>query len=204
MVQAALRKATYADLEAVPPNLVAEILDGVLVTHPRPLPAHAVAHAALIDELAGPFQKARNGPGGWIFMTEPELHLGEHVIVPDIAGWTRKRMSSIPDEVGITLAPDWVCEVLSRSTASYDRTVKFRIYHQFGVQHLWYVDPTYRTLETFNRGQRRWTLSESFAKSSDVRAAPFDAVEFSLGSLWPFDEPGTGPEGSSPSTITNA
>ncbi len=185
-----LRKAaTYADLEAVPANLVAEILDGELVTHPRPMPRHGMAHGSLYGELEGPFQKGRGGPGGWLFITEPELHLGEHVVVPDIAAWRRERMTEMPEQVGITLSPDWACEVLSPSTASYDRTVKFRIYHQFKVQHLWYVDPVLRTLEIFGRGDDCWQTLKNFGDFDDVSAPPFDAISFPLGVLWPFDKP---------------
>ena len=61
-------KATYADLEAVPPHLVAEILFGKLITHPRPSTEHGAAAISLSDELVGPFQKGRGGPGGWIFI----------------------------------------------------------------------------------------------------------------------------------------
>lgn len=184
------RPATYADLEAVPPNMVAEILGGELVTHPRPRPRHGVAANSLGEELTGPFQKGRGGgPGGWLFITEPELHLGEHVVVPDLAGWRRERLPDMPEEVGITIAPDWVCEVLSPSTAIHDRTIKFDIYYSLGVGHLWYLDPEYKTLEVFGRGPKHWQTLKTFGGHVDVRAEPFDAISFSLGVLWPYDPP---------------
>jgi len=184
------RPATYADLEAVPPNMVAEILGGELVTHPRPRPRHGVAANSLGEELTGPFQKGRGGgPGGWLFITEPELHLGEHVVVPDLAGWRRERLPDMPEEVGITIAPDWVCEVLSPSTAIHDRTIKFDIYYSFGVGHLWYLDPEYKTLEVFGRGPKHWQTLKTFGGHVNVRAEPFDAISFSLGVLWPYDPP---------------
>ncbi len=190
----AKRPATYADIVALPPNLVGEILDGELVTHPRPLPRHAIAANAVGNEVTGPFQKGRGGPGGWIFMVEPELHLGGHVIVPDLAGWKRDRMTAMPEEVGITLAPDWVCEVLSPSTASYDRTVKFRIYHEQRIGHLWYVDPAYRTLEVFGWSAAHWVPLGNFGDFEDVSAPPFEAITIALGSLWPFDTPPESPQ----------
>lgn len=187
------RPATYADLEAVPPHLVAEIIDGALVTHPRPLPRHSAATSALTGELHSPFQKGRGGPGGWLFMDEPELHLGTHVLVPDIAGWRRERLSKEPESVGITVAPDWICEVLSPSTASYDRTSKFRIYHETRVGHLWYVDPQYRTLEVFAWSEKHWIPIANFGDFEKVTAPPFEAVTFDLGALWPFDTPPAAP-----------
>jgi Uma2 family endonuclease len=184
------RPATYADLEAVPSNLVAEILGGELVTHPRPRPRHGIASAALGVELGGPFQKGGGGgPGGWIFIVEPELHLGENIVVPDLAAWRRERLPTMPEEVGITIAPDWACEVLSPSTAIHDRTIKFDIYHDFGVGHLWYLDPEYKTLEVFGRGAEHWQTLKTFGGHDDVRAEPFDAISFSLGALWPYDPP---------------
>lgn len=184
------RPATYADLEAVPPNLVAEILGGELVTHPRPRPRHSVASASLGVELGGPFQKGGgSGPGGWLFMVEPELHLGANVVVPDLAAWRRERLPVMPEEVGITTSPDWVCEVLSPSTAIHDRTIKFEIYYNFGIGHLWYLDPEYKTLEVFGRGGEHWQAMKTFGGHDDVRAEPFDAISFSLGALWPYDLP---------------
>ena len=185
--------ATYADLEAVPPHLVAEVIDGTLVTHPRPLPAHAAAMFALGNEIGDPFQKGNGGPGGWIFMVEPELHLGKHVLVPDIAGWRRERLPKDPKTVGITTAPDWLCEVLSPSTASHDRTSKFRIYHEHRVGHLWYVDPQYRTLEVFAWSEPHWIPVANFGDFEQVSAPPFAELTFDLGALWPFDTPSAAP-----------
>ena len=85
------RAATYADIERLPPHLVGEIIYGTLHAHPRPAPRHAVAASELGSEITSPFRRGRGGPGGWIFMVEPELHLGAHVVVPDIAGWKIER-----------------------------------------------------------------------------------------------------------------
>ena len=88
------KPATYADLEAVHPHLVAEILDGELVTHPRPVPKHSAAASSLEMELGDAFQRGRSGPGGWIFLGEPELHFGADIVVPDLAAWRRERLPS--------------------------------------------------------------------------------------------------------------
>ena len=185
----AKRRATYADIEALPPNMVGEILDGELVVHPRPLFRHGTAAFSLGDELGGPFQKGRGGPGGWVFSVEPELHFGQTVVVPDLAGWRRERLPALPDKVGVTIAPDWLCEVISPSTASYDRTVKLRIYHQQKVGHLWYLDPAYRTLEVFGWAEPHWLALGTFADFETVSAPPFEAISIDLGVLWPFDSP---------------
>lgn len=189
MAQPKRRIATYADLEAVPPHLTGEILFGVLHTHPRPAPRHATAAGALSSEVTSPFQRGRGGPGGWIFMPEPELHLRPHVIAPDIAGWRRERLPSLPDTAWIETPPDWICEVLSPSTQRYDRTDKLTIYAAFGVAHCWYVDPMLRTLEVFALTGGKWLLAATLKDADPVSAPPFAVHTFPLDALWPFDKP---------------
>lgn len=189
MAEPAKKRATYADLEAVPPHFVAEIIDGELVVHPRPAPPHAVASNALADEVTGPFQKGRGGPGGWVFMGEPELHFGPEVVVPDLAGWRRERLPAMPGTAYVEVAPDWVCEVISRSTEKHDRGAKRHIYAEAGVAYLWMLDPLARLLEGFSLAEGKWVLAGTFSESDDVSAAPFDAIGFSLTVLWPFDAP---------------
>jgi Uma2 family endonuclease len=131
----------------------------------------------------------RGGPGGWIFMFEPELHLGPHVIVPDLAAWRRARMPAMPDTAFIETPPDWVCEVLSPSTEHLDRGPKRRIYATYGVPHLWHLDPIAKLLEVFELKDQHWVLFDSFYDQVDVVAPPFSVVPFSLAALWPFDPP---------------
>src|SRR5512142_1943672 len=116
MSDPARRNATYDDLLGLPSHVVGELLEGSLVVSPRPASRHARAASGLGGELHGPFQRGRGGPGGWIILDEPELHLGGNVLVPDLAGWRRERMPQLPDVAAFELAPDWVCEVLSAST----------------------------------------------------------------------------------------
>ena len=182
-------RATYADIEALPSDLVGEIIDGALVTHPRPSPRHSAAAAALAGELAGPFQKGRQGPGGWIFFTEPELHLGEQVVVPDIAAWRRERMPSFPEANYLETAPDWICEVLSASTERRDRGKKRQIYGDYGVAHLWLLDPRFQILEAFASVESHWRLLGTWDSDETVSVAPFEAISFSLADLWPLDRP---------------
>lgn len=189
MAERAKKPATYADLEAVPPHLVAEIIDGVLRTHPRPSPRHSATAGSLIDELTSPFQKGRGGPGGWVFAVEPELHLGQHVLVPDIAAWRRERMPAAPETSYFDVAPDWICEVLSGSTEVRDRTVKMRAYAEQGVAFLWLIDPRQQFLEAFELIDGRWVKTGGWMSDDTVRARPFETISISLADLWPFDPP---------------
>jgi Uma2 family endonuclease len=184
MTQAALRMATYEDLMAVPEHLVAEIIHGSLVTHPRPAPRHARASSCIGMQVGGPFDMGKGGPGGWWILDEPELHLGPQVLVPDLAGWRRERMPALPDTAWFELVPDWVCEVLSPATRTIDRRDKMPLYARHGVSWLWLIDPDARLLEAYACQQGAWTLLTTLAGDDPVRVAPFDAVEFSLGALW--------------------
>jgi Uma2 family endonuclease len=181
------KKATYEDLMAVPDHLVAEILDGELITHPRPASPHALAGSAITADLFGRFSGPPNGPdvpGGWWILFEPELHLGEDVLVPDVAGWRRERMPQLPDVAAFTLCPDWVCEIVSPSTARADRVLKMPIYLREGVEHLWIVDPALETLEIFRRGASEWSVASTHAGKNLVRVAPFEAVGLDLARWW--------------------
>ena len=192
MAEPRSKVATYADLEAVPDHLVAEILFGTLVTHPRPATKHGIAALSLGNELVGPFQKSRGGPGGWRFINEEEIHLGPHVTVPDIAGLRQERLTPGWDEGAfIDIAPDWICEVLSPSTEKYDKGDKRRIYALYGVSHLWHLDPRAKTLEVFRLQTGNWLLTDTFVDQESVCAPPFTDVIFSLSTLWSSNDPAT-------------
>ena len=189
MAEAAPKRANYADLEAVQPHLVAEIIDGTLMTHPRPAPRHSLTAVALTHRLSGPFQFDGGGPGGWVFLSEPELHLGSDVLVPDLAGWRIARLPVVPDTAWIEVSPDWVCEILSASTERRDRTLKMRVYGEAGVRHMWLIDPRLQLLEAFELREGRWTKVGDWNSDDEVQAAPFDAISFSLAGFWPLDKP---------------
>ena len=182
--------ATYADIEAAPEHLVAEIIDGELVTHPRPSFRHGGAAMALGTALTAPYQFRRDGgPGGWVFIIEPELRFDTQLLVPDLAGWRVERLVDIPEKGPVSILPDWVCEVLSASTERRDRTVKRRIYAEAGVPFFWLVDPRHQSLDAFELVSGQWMLNGSWSSDDLVCAKPFDAIRFSLADLWPLDRP---------------
>lgn len=178
------RPATYEDLEKVPDICVAEIVDGELHANPRPAPRHAVASSSIAALVGVPFHHGRGGPGGWWILGEPELHFGKNVLVPDVAGWRRERMPGIPSTAYFTVPPDWICEVLSPSTASLDRVKKLAIYAREGVAFAWLVDPVARMLEVLRLEAGRWTLLAAHAGTEAVRAEPFVEIDLKLASLW--------------------
>ena len=176
----AVKRATYQDLEALPEHQVGQIIDGELIVQPRPAIPHARAASKLGSQVGGAFDDGRGGPGGWVILDEPELHFGADVLVPDLAGWRRARMPEIPEGAFFTLAPDWVCEILSPSTAKLDRTKKLPIYAHQGGGHVWLIDPATKTLEVLRLETGRYTILATHADEPLVRAEPFDAIELEL------------------------
>lgn len=178
------QRATYQDVLNAPEHHIAQVIDGTLYTQPRPGFLHQQAATTLGEELGPPFRRGRGGPGGWVFFDEPELHLGADVVVPDLAGWRSERFVA-PNKVPyFTQPPDWVCEILSPSTARLDRVRKLPIYAREQVKHTWLIDPIARTLEVFRLENGRWTLLSTHEERDQVRAEPFDALELDLSLLW--------------------
>lgn len=177
----------YEQLLALPEPLTGEIIDGVLYSQPRPTGRHGVTEGALNVRIGGPFQFGDGGgPGGWWIIPEPELHFIRDTLtpVPDLAGWRRERMPEIPEDHRFEIVPDWVCEILSPSTAKKDRTQKLPLYARYQVPHAWLVDPLARTLEAFALSKEGWLLIATLKDDDAVCVPPFDAVRFSLADLW--------------------
>jgi Uma2 family endonuclease len=176
--------ATYDDLRRVPDHYVAEMFDGELYASPRPAVPHARVATVLGAKLGDLFDSGLNGPGGWWILIEPELHFGNDVLVPDLAGWRRERLPALPNDAYLTLAPDWICEVVSPSTEAIDRGRKLRIYAREGVAHAWLVDPLRRSLEVLTLESGTFSQLDEHHGDARVRARPFDAIELELRSLW--------------------
>ena len=184
-------EALYRQLSQLPEPLRGEILDGSLIVSPRPGVPHARAGAEIEAEIYSRFGRKPGGsgfPGGWWILPEPELHFlfpdQTHVLAPDLAGWKRERLPSLPRSSFLTLPPDWVCEILSPSTARYDRKGKARVYHRAGVTWRWLVDPNIREIEAFRREGDFWVQLGVWGDEEKVRIAPFDAIELDLADWW--------------------
>jgi Uma2 family endonuclease len=176
----------YERLLALPDHLTGEILNGHLHTQPRPSGRHGLAERGLNIDIGGPFDFGRGGPGGWWIIPEPEVHFVRdvEVAVPDLAGWRRERMPSVPEDQRFEVVPDWVCEILSPSTSKKDRVIKLPLYARYSVAYAWLVDPLGRTLEAFELRDKLWALIATHQDEALVRVPPFDAIELPLNDLW--------------------
>ena len=122
-------------------------------------------------------------------LDEPELHLAANILVADVAAWRRERMARAPRAAYFTLAPDWICEILSPSNTRLDRTRKLPAYARAGIGHAWLVDPLAQTLEVFRLDAGRWTLVSTHAGDEPVTAEPFDRVALPAARWWADVEP---------------
>lgn len=174
----------YAHIAALRPGLTGEILEpGVLRTMSRPGRRHRRTHKLLFDAL-GAKDVDRSGRGWWIEL-EPEVRLlDELLVVPDLAGWRIERVPELPDENPLTLVPDWVCEVLSPTTARDDRRLKLPLYARARIAHVWLVDPEQRLVEVFETTDAKPTLVAGGAVDERVALPPFDDLPLELSRLW--------------------
>lgn len=186
MAEILRRQAGWEDLLALPEGGKAEVLAGELSVSPRPRPAHGRTQVILSSRIGPPFDLGEGGPGGWWILIEPDVQFGPHDVVnPDLAGWRRDRVPTLPDEQPISIAPDWVCEVISPRTARRDRTVKADLYLRSGVPHYWLVDVELRTLEALEAQREQWVRLGAWTDGDRARIPPFDAVVLDVGSLFP-------------------
>ena len=175
------KNAKYDDLYSIPDGWVGEIIDGDLYAFPRPRVIHSLAIGRLHGQLFR--YDDDDSPDGWVLLIEPEVRFGKNILVPDLAGWRRTRMPEIPDVVTLKLAPDWVCEGLSPSTAWLDRGRKREIYAKHGVGHLWFADPNLKELEIFVLDGKSYRLVKTASNSARVALVPF-AHPIDLAKLW--------------------
>lgn len=184
------KRATYQDVVDAPDDKLAEIINGELVLSPRPGVPHTRIASVVGVQLGGPFDAGNGGPGGWIILDEPELHLAvdDHtdVFVPDLAAWRRERLPALSNDSHLTLEPDWICEVLSKSTEATDRLTKMPAYGLAGVRYAWLIHAGFRSLEVFelHEGERKWLTTAVYQGDVRARIRPFEAIELDLSVWW--------------------
>ena len=174
-----------ADLDALPPGVKGEIIDGVLYTQPRPRSRHSRVATRIGGRLQGSYDTGDDGPGGWWILIEPGIELPDSPeFSPDVAGWRWERLSELPDEHAITVVPDWVCEILSPRTRSYDLGTKRKFYARIGVTWAWYFDLQARSLAVSRLENGHWVELGIYVDDQRVRAEPFAEVEIDLAEIW--------------------
>src|SRR5689334_18386798 len=180
------RAPTLADLDDLPPGIVGEIIEGVLYTMTKPRARHQRTGTGISGDLRSPFDLGRGGPGGWWIVAEPGIELpNTPEISPDVAGWRRARMPEMPGDEPIRVVPDWVCEILSKTTRRHDHSVKMPYYAKVGVAYAWLVDLEARVLTAQRLETSHWVTIGTYSDETEARIAPFDAVPLNVADWWP-------------------
>jgi Uma2 family endonuclease len=184
-MQPARKPPTLADLDALPPGMKGEIIEGVLYTMTRPRSPHQNTTLGVGSDLRDPFQRGKGGPGGWWILPEPGIELpSTPEISPDIAGWRKERLPSLPEDAAIHVVPDWVCEILSPTTRRHNLLVKKPYYAKIGVRHLWIIDRDARTIAASRLHEGLWIELGVWGDEQEARIEPFAEVPLDVASWW--------------------
>jgi Uma2 family endonuclease len=180
------RAPTLADLDALPPGIVGEIINGVLYTMTRPRMRHQRTALSIATSLSEPFDLGRGGPGRWWIIGGPGIELpSTPEISPDVAGWRRTRMPALPDDEPVRVVPDWICEILSKTTRNHNLLVKMPYYARVGVAYTWVADLDARVLSAKRLESGRWATIGTYSEETEARIEPFDVVPLNVRDWWP-------------------
>lgn len=162
-----------------------ELIRGTLVEKAAPTEEHSRAQSGIDRRVGERFARKPGGhwPGGWWFYVELDLRFAQEILRPDLCGFRRERLKERPAGRPVTIAPDWVCEVLSPSTAKTDRVEKLQTYFAAGVAHYWLLDPIEESLEVLRRTDLAYALVQTAHRGQRLKPEPFDALEFSVDEL---------------------
>jgi Uma2 family endonuclease len=162
-----------------------ELIGGMVVEKAAPTGEHSRAQGGVDRRVGFKFDRKPGGrwPGGWWFFVEADVRLGSDVLRPDLCGYRRDRHGQRPAGFPLAAPPDWVCEILSPSTARTDRVEKLQAYFASGVEHYWLIDPLEGGLEVFRRTDLAYALVQSARRGQRLRPEPFQVLEFSVDEL---------------------
>lgn len=177
------RPATWEDIMQLPDSLGAEIVGGKI--HYRAMTR--ARHGSTVRELGSslPRNGSTRAPLGWWIVNDVDVSLGSGIYVkPDLTGWRKEALPELPDDWPVPIRPDWVCEVLSPTTAAYDRGAKASAYAQAGVPWYWIVDPVERTVEVLELVSGRWTICGVYTDGAQLAMPPFDDTLIEVSGLF--------------------
>lgn len=165
--------------EMVDENRKMEFINGKIVFQSPVKKWHNIATGKLyklLDTFADLFELGFTG------IEKIMVSLTRNDYEPDICFWSAKRAQAFDDDQMKFPAPDFVAEVLSKSTEKNDRDIKFKDYARHGVAEYWIVSPKTKSVEQYKlvRGQYEliFKASEGTIKSFTVKGfeIPIEAI----------------------------
>ncbi|WP_029230756.1 Uma2 family endonuclease [Butyrivibrio sp. VCB2006] len=153
-------RATVALMHEIGEDKTLELMDGHIIYNEAP----GIGHQRLVQRLGkaiDAFIEANKGKCQ-MFNVGVNVRLDEDdytMLIPDIAVACEP---DIIDENGINGAPDWIIEVVSKSTRRRDYNDKMHKYMHAGVREYWIVDPDKEKVTTYIEGEPMMAYIYSF------------------------------------------
>lgn len=176
------KRISYAEYRALPEDGNRyEVIGGELLMTAAPFLNHQRVSKNL-QFLLETYIRTNNW--GELFNAPVEVYLGEEEFLqPDLVCISQARLGMLRDK-NIHGAPDLVVEILSPSTARYDRVLKMNAYAKHQVEHYWIIDPDARTLEAFELEKGAYRLIAARSEEETFQPSLFPNLTIALSELW--------------------
>ena len=178
---------TYDEVRAIDDDVQRELHDGEIYLMPSPVPEHQ----DIIGQLYLQLMAWARQHGGKAYLSPIDLYVSQtEYYIPDLVFYSARQLQegAVPRGTKrLTMAPAIVVEVLSRSTARNDRTLKTRAYAKFGIPHYWILDPIAQTLEAFELIEGRYSLAGAIGADETYAPEAFAELQIVGAELFPGD-----------------
>jgi Uma2 family endonuclease len=176
------RHYTYADYAAWDEEVRCELIDGVVYMMTAPSRAHQYISVALSYQLfdflkskpcevyVAPFDVRLNAEDGDDTVLQPDI-----LVVCDKAKLDAK---------GCQGPPDLVVEILSPSSKTHDKILKFNKYLQAGVREYWIVDPDSRIVDVYVLKDGQY-MASAYAEEDILPSHVLEGCAITLADVFP-------------------
>ncbi|MCL6610094.1 MAG: Uma2 family endonuclease [Peptococcaceae bacterium] len=172
---------TYEDYLKINDDSRYELIGGELILVPAP----KTVHQRISGELFGEIRNfVRKNCSGAVYASPIDVVLSDtDKPQPDILFISSNRLDIVAEDY-INGAPDLVIEILSPSTAGYDKVKKSKMYYAYGVKEYWIVDPDAKVVEVFAPGEKNWNLVEAYDKDGILVSPLLPGLKIELKSVF--------------------
>jgi Uma2 family endonuclease len=177
-------RITYEELRQVPDDGKRhELVHGEVHVAPAPSTKHQLTLLHLVSSLDHYLNTNRTG---LIFFAPFDVRLAaDSAVQPDLIFISSARAGIILDNY-VDGAPDLVVEILSPSTAAYDRASKLALYAEMGVPWVWLPDPQVKTVEILKLEGKKYLVESILACHQVLKSSLFHGWQIPLDELFDF------------------